>query len=315
MSKRIVIMPTFAEAHMIMCQIHNIATVLKPDVVIYNEGLFPMGPESTSIINDDFRSKYCAYGLNAGFDVLETSSIIKEAMEAYPHIQWKYAIVDYTPGMKAEDAYSYAVSNFEDWGITVEPGDIIFPSEADVFYHENDIPEIDRLISEMKPGDGISTIWLDFVANQYYVEQKQHPDIAPRAKHRRFAICYKDMDHYHSIVKNFVSQDYTQTTKIVDIYAYHYAMWRPGKYMDLRFAMLNRHPDYWAAYKRGMDEAVQAEIDNVFPDSILVRPTHHGNYRFIKYITINHPAAIKKHECYIHRPEREYLPLAEDLYL
>ena len=300
MSKRIVIMPTFAEAHMIDCQVDNIANVLKPDVVIFNEGLFPRGPENSSIINEDFIRRYCSDDQISGFDIEYTKEVIKRAKKEYPHIEWHLGIIEYPFGMTAENAYCHSVSNFEDYGITIEAGDVLLPSEADVFYHDDDTERIDDMLNKMNSGDAISTIWLDFVGSQSYVEQKQHPEINPTAKHRRFAVCFSTWEKYHEVVKNFVSQDYRKTTKIVeDLYAYHYPWFRDGKYLELRFRILNRQRGYWETYKKGMDEALNETKNKTFKDQIMVRPHHTGNYKYIKYIDITHPEAIKKHSCYV----------------
>ena len=251
------------------------------------------------MINDDFINEYTLDGVT-GFDFALTTQYIKDAKEKYPDIIWCLGSMAYPEEMRAEIAYTHAVTNFEEHGITLEEGDIIFPSEADVFYHENDRDKIDKLINEMKVGDAISSIWLDFVATQNYVEQKQHPDINPTAKHRRFAICYKDMDHYKSVVQNFISQDYSKSTRIIeDLFAYHYAWFRKGKYLNLRFKILNRPDGYWEDYNDGMRQAIEETKNKTFKEAIMVRPRSQGNYRFIRYIDIDHPIAIHKHPCYI----------------
>ena len=46
MSKKIVIMPCFGEGHLIDLQIQNLINTINPTHIIYNEGLFPRGPEN-----------------------------------------------------------------------------------------------------------------------------------------------------------------------------------------------------------------------------------------------------------------------------
>ena len=49
--KKIVIVPVFCEAHLVRFQISNIIDTIDPDVIIYNEGMFPAGPEGLSLIH------------------------------------------------------------------------------------------------------------------------------------------------------------------------------------------------------------------------------------------------------------------------
>lgn len=298
MSKRIVIMPTFAEAHMIECQIPNIVETLRPDIVIYNEGVFPRGPENGSIINSEFISKYCSSDGFTGFDFEETKQIIATAKEKYPHIQWHLGAIKYPDGMRAEDAYTYAVSNFESYGIEAEVGDIIFPSEADVFHLESDVHYIDEIIADMKPDDGVSSTWWDFGATQYYIEQRLHPDVNTVTRSRRFAVCFGTMEYYQAVAQNFVSQQYANT-RLIDLRTYHYPWFRPEEYLDLRLTMLRRQPGYWEDYITGHLEQIRESLHRTFKESIMIRPSSTGNYRFVKHIDVEHPRAIQSHECFI----------------
>ena len=298
MSKRIVIMPTFAEAPMIACQIPNIVETLKPDIVIYNEGLFPAGPENGSIIDEQFVKKYCSPDGYTGFDFEHTKRVITQAKEQYPHIRWHLGAIRYPKGTTAEGAYTFAVSNFKDFGITLEEGDIIFPSEADVFHHDNDADRIDELVNNLKPDDGISSTWWDFGATQYYVEQRLHPDVNTVTRSRRFAVCYGSDEYYKSVAKCFVSQKYENTT-LVDLRTYHYPWFREDKYLDLRCTMLRRPAGYWDSYLIGHHESIKESVEGTFKESIMIRPHAPGNYRFVKHIDVSHPRAIENHPCYV----------------
>jgi hypothetical protein len=291
-------MPTFAEAPMIRCQIPNIVETLKPDIVIYNEGVFPLGPENGSIINDDFISNYCSDDGYTGFDFDETKAILAEAQETYPDIEWHLGAIKYPAGMRAEDAYTFAVSNFEDYGIELEVGDIIFPSEADVFHLESAADEIDELVNSLKPDEGISSNWWDFGATQNYIEQRLHPDVNTVTRSRRFAVCYGTMGYYQSVAQNFVSQKYTNT-RLVELRTYHYPWFRIGKYLDLRCIMLRRQRNYWNDYMIGHWEQIEETRNGTFKESVMIRPTLTGNYRYVKYIDTEHPKSIQKHTCYI----------------
>ena len=55
MSKKIVIVPTFGESHLIKYQIPNIIDTIDPDYIIYNEGLFPGGTEGKKQLTKESR--------------------------------------------------------------------------------------------------------------------------------------------------------------------------------------------------------------------------------------------------------------------
>lgn len=134
MSRRIVITPNFGESHFIKCQISNLVDTINPDVVIYNEGLFPKGPESKTDIDKAFREKYCYQDTNLAWDTLETQTLIKEASIKYPNTQWIHNEMKFNDNMNAPEAYTYAVSNWDELGVKVETGDYIFPYEPDIFH-------------------------------------------------------------------------------------------------------------------------------------------------------------------------------------
>ena len=73
--KKIVIVPVFCEAHLVRFQIPNIIDTIDPDVIIYNEGMFPAGPESTTDMATDFKDKYTLDG-KRGFDYLELKPLL-----------------------------------------------------------------------------------------------------------------------------------------------------------------------------------------------------------------------------------------------
>ena len=76
MNKKIVIIPVFCDTHFIKFQIPNIIDTINPDIIIYNEGMFPVGPESCTMMSDGFLEKYTLNGEGKrGFDYLELKNI------------------------------------------------------------------------------------------------------------------------------------------------------------------------------------------------------------------------------------------------
>ena len=84
MSKKIVIVPTFAESHLIKCQIPNIIDTINPDYIVYQEGLFPNGTEGYKTFDSNWLDKYTMDG-KRGWDWLELSNIIDDAQQKYPN--------------------------------------------------------------------------------------------------------------------------------------------------------------------------------------------------------------------------------------
>ena len=80
-NKKIVIIPNFAESHFIKLQIQNLIDTIDPDIIIYNEGLFPKGPENKLNLTKGFKEEYCYEDTNLGFDTLETQAVIKKYQE------------------------------------------------------------------------------------------------------------------------------------------------------------------------------------------------------------------------------------------
>jgi hypothetical protein len=65
--KKIVIAPVFCETHLIKYQIPNIIDTINPDYIIYNEGMFPFGPEGNTQTDSNFVKNYTLDG-HRGFD-------------------------------------------------------------------------------------------------------------------------------------------------------------------------------------------------------------------------------------------------------
>ena len=202
--------------------------------------------------------------------------------------------------------YVKANSNFKELGIKLEEGDFIFPLEGDTFHHENSKNEIQGYLNQLTPDTGIKSVIVDFVQNQYYTEHinwVKHQNLSeidsenPFAKSRRFCVCYGSGDFYHSVLSEFMSQDYDMLYP-TDLVTYHYAWWRPDKFLELRCDQLDRSKEKWTAYLSGMEEAKKAERD-----LIVVRPWCEDNNprKYLKKVDIEHPKHIFEHPNYLRR--------------
>jgi hypothetical protein len=291
MHKKIVIIPCFGEGHFTKLQIENLVNTINPDYIIFNEGLFPSGPENKGGIDVNFQTEFCYENTNLAWDTKLVQSSIKEAQELFPNIKIIWNQMNYETS-DANICYVEAVSNFKELGIEINEGDIIFPLEGDVFFHENDIALLNEYLENLKPNEGLQAPYVDFMENQYYVEGTA---LNPNTIHyRRIAIKFGTWDYYKSIVVNFMSQRYPLT--VFPKYIFHYAWWRPGKYKQLRVAQLRRDVEYHNNFLAGLELAKQCKDVN-----IVIRPNRSESdpNRYICKIDIQHPKEIINHPNYI----------------
>ena len=296
MSKRIVIIPNFGESHLIKCQIPNLVATLNPDIVIYNEGVFPTGPESRTLIDSEFRKKYCYEDTNLAWDTLETQELIRQAQKDYPHIQWIHNEMKFPDGMKASDAYTYAVSNWGELGVDVNHGDYIFPYEPDIFHLESMGEGISSLLEQIEHNQGFTSIWLDFLETQNYIEYCNNPFIG-HVKRRKIALRFGDIDFYKQVVGQFESQRYNMLYES-DLITYHYNWFRFDKNKELRYDQIVRSAGYWEEFERGLSKIKHNSMYNIQED-VLLRPSRDNITRMASYINIDQPEAIKTHPNFI----------------
>ena len=295
--KKIVMIPNFCEAHLIKYQIPNIVETINPDYIIYNEGMFPRGPESTTNVSNDFVSKYTLDG-HRGFDYNELEDIIKEAQKKYKNTKIVLNKMKYPENMThAPDCYIHACSNFEELGINILEGDYIFPYEADVFHHQDSKSEISGYLKQLKPDTGFRSIWIDFMETQYYAEKKNLTPLhnnGEGGRSRRVCVRFGTMDFYKYVLSNFMTQQYPMLYP-TELITYHYAWWRPDKYKELRFDQLNRNPRYWKDFNNGLVQIKNNGKEN--KGDVVLRPDSpvETKNRYAAYIDIEHPVHIEQH--------------------
>ena len=271
-NKKIVIIPNFAESHFIKLQIQNLIDTIDPNIIVYNEGLFPKGPENKLNLTEEFKQKYCYKNTNLGFDTLETQSVIKKYQDKYPDKIIIHNEMKYSEDMGAPEAYTLAVSNFDELGIEVNQGDYIFPLEPDVFHHEDDKEEIQGYLNQIQPNQGFTSLWYDFLETQYYIERHHHPEFGGNLRGRKVCVRFGDMEFYKSIVSQFMTQDYSMLFP-TELKTYHYNWFRPEKYKQLRFDQIVRtEPNYWDDFEVGLKEIRRNEGKQL----IVLRPSRRG---------------------------------------
>lgn len=299
MSKKIVIAPVFCEAHLIKYQIDNIVDTINPDYIIYNEGMFPAGPESSTLVNSSFIYNYTLDG-HRGFDYQELVSIIEQAQIKHPQCRIILNPMNYGTVSHAPTCYYMACSNFKQLGITIEKGDYIFPFEGDVFHHENSKTIIEGYLTQLQPNTGFKSNWIDFIETQYYCERSTLKPFLDNkeGRHRRVCIRYGDEAFYKEVLLNFMTQKYPMLYP-TDLLTFHYCWWRPGKYKQLRYDQLNRPAEYWQHFDKALAEIRQ--IGNTSRQDVVLRPSHDSSMtsHWASYFDIPHPKHIKQHPNYL----------------
>jgi hypothetical protein len=309
MSKKIVIIPTFCESHLIKHQIPNIIDTIDPDYIIYNEGMFPNGTEGNKQLNKEWLDKYTLNGEGKrGFDFIELKQIIEDAQKEYPNTKIILNEMEYIPGMTSTDCFRKASTNFEELGINIEEGDYIFPYEGDVFHHEDSKAEIQHYMDQLKPGEGFRSIWIDYMQNFWYVEKCRIKPWLNDTRHhhdgnymsRRICFRYdKGGVKYLNMINNFMTVDYHNPISgygmlyPTDLITYHYAWIRPGKFRDLRCDQLARPNGYWDRFIDALNMC-----DEYKHNEVCARPNKGTNTgAFVKFFSkFPHPKHIRNHE-------------------
>lgn len=304
--KKIVIIPSFANSHILDQWIDNMVKSIQPTHIIINEGLFPQGPENKGHVDSkEFLDKYFVEGEfsknKRSFDWSKTNDIVFVKNQLYKNTKIYLHSIDYTDN-NANKCFLQGISHGLNF-INVERGDIIFPLEPDAFLLESDFEVIQHEIEELRPGHGLKCLWRDFVGSQYYCENVNE---VASPKIRRFCYCFDNMDNFLRAMDGFMSQDYPLLTKTDVFWIRHYPWFVYDKWKELRFDLIYRsNPDYWRDFDRGLFEIKtqsQIYLENGFAtDLITVRPSrqHHDPTRYVKFIDCQHPEAIKTHPCYL----------------
>lgn len=293
MPKRIVICPSFAESHLIKCHIPNINEIINPDAHIYCEGLFPQGPENKGHVDtEEFKKKWCYKDTMLGFDY-------KLSVEPLPMFV-EMSEMNYG-NISADDAYRQAIANFGYHEPQV--GDLIFPLEPDAFLWEGDKEIIEEELSKLKPGEGLSCKWVDFLETQYYTEAIN----LVQPKYRRFVYCFDSMENYLKAMDGFTSQNYPLLKKTDKFFIRHYSWFRPEPWKQLRYELIYReNPQYWQNFENGLREIrkwseyiLSTPDECAIPKKILIRPSRQDDGRWAQYIDVPHPNSIQSHPNFI----------------
>lgn len=315
--RKIIIIPSFANSHLLKCSLTNWIDILEPDVIIINESIFPFGPENKKEIDANFRKKWCYKDTNAGFDYDETLEFITELTKQrfegnkkIPHIESR--VIDYKKN-DANECFLEAISNGLD--LLVTEGTIVFPLEPDVLFHEDDKEIIQEEISRLKPSQGLKCMWRDFLETQYYCEAIN--EVNPKV--RRFCYCFDNFQNYKTAMDGFMTQNYPLLEYTNKFWARHYPWFVYDKWKELRYELIYRKdPQYWKDFESGLqyirheskcysgyyfEDGKYYKCRRIVAynkeDKILIRPSRHDEARWAKFIDISHPKHIHSHPNFV----------------
>jgi len=316
MSRRIVICPSFAESHLLRCWIPNMVATLNPDIIIINEGLFSKGPEDKTAITDEFRLKWIGdLESNTGFDWDETVEIVQdEDKSIWGHLIKQPISIRLHPmkyeNLSADECFIKAMT----YTTTDNPlnfdfsyGDLIFNLEPDAFLREDQSDLISEIVDKLKPGEGVSVEWIDFLETQFYREKIN----VKNPKFRRFCYRFDTKEKYIEAINGFMSQSYPKLKKVTDFFIFHYAWFRPGKFKELRYELIYRaDPAYWRNFDIGLEwiklkskifvkRQQKGDLKYEEPEDIMIRPSRNDDGKYATFVNMSHPKHIQTHENWI----------------
>lgn len=305
--RKIAVITSFAEFHLLELLIPNIIETINPDQIFISEGKMPLGPENKGFLNQqEFNQKWTYNGEGiVGFDWELTKSL----EEKYPNLV-KVIPQLYQPNLTATECYIQSISCFEP-----ETGDEIYCVEGDSFLLETDRELIQHEVSKLSIGEGLSVKYVDFLETQFYTEaiNIQNP------KYRRFAYKFDNWENYQrKMGSGYLTQDYAGLKKIDSFFVRHYCWWRPGKYKELRYELIYRlDPQYWKDFEKGLqrirfisEKLIKEDLTSLFTSQhiieywydaikISIRPSRRDEARWAQFIDVDHPKVIGNHENFI----------------
>jgi hypothetical protein len=231
--KKIIIEPCFNEAQFMEFQIPNICDLLKPDIFVIAEGMFPMGPEFKTT-SSDFIQKYTLNGDGKrSFDIRLLQKIVEVNKKKYPDIEFYLVEMKYDPNENTTFSYKKAYNSFK--SITQpDPSDLIFTLECDLFFNEQQAEEILILAGKLKPDEAFCSTYQLFFESPYVNWAAFNTDS------RRIVYRYgtgKIWGNYDGVPG---TPNMFYNNPIYDLKLFHYDWMRAGKYWDARKEQLKR---------------------------------------------------------------------------
>lgn len=291
--KKIVIITSFAEYHLLELLIPNIVEIINPDKIVVSEGKMKQGPENKGFTDDSgFNARWTYEGNGiVGYDWEKTISLETK----FPNLV-EVRAMDYDPKWSATECYIQSITCSN-----LETGDTVYCFESDSFLYEGDKDTIEQEVSLLKIGEGLAVKYVDFLETQFYTEYVN----LSNPKYRRFCYKFDNLENYQKKMGDgYVTQNYHMLKKTDAFFVRHYCWWRPNEYKQLRYDLIKRNECYWKDFERGLGEiylnSVRYHDLKITPaEKVLIRPTRSDEARFAQFIDIEHPIAIQSHPNFI----------------
>lgn len=305
MSRKIVLITSFAEFHLLEHLIPNVIEIINPDKIIISEGRMPIGPEDKGFHDvNGFNQKWTFEGKGiVGFDWLKTKSL-EEKYKGLVEVRE----MNYYSNSSATDCYIHSIT-YDDFKV----GDIIFCLESDSFLYEGDRELLDSELLRLNIGHGLSIKYVDFLETQFYTENIN----IFQSKYRRFVYKFDSLPNYQmKMGAGYLTQYYPELKCIDSFFMRHYCWFRPNEYKQLRFDLIKRNDQYWKDFETGLRE-IKKHSNDVgkyedhlegaefilrpikVPNKILIRPSRQDEARWAKFIDVSHPKHIFNHLNYV----------------
>lgn len=303
--KKLVLITSFAEYHLLECLIPNIIETINPDKIIISEGKMPHGPENKGFSNNiGFDKKWTYNGLGVvGFDWAKTKSLEEKYKELV-----EVREMNYNSPSSATECYIQSITHD-----MFQLGDEIYCFESDSFLYEGDVYLINDATNSLKIGEGLAIKYVDFLETQFYTE---NINIAA-PKYRRFVYKFDNLKNYQrKMGLGYLTQNYPDLKKVDSFFKRHYCWWRPDEYKQLRFDLIRRNDGYWKDFEAGLqiireksktlkllqhtivDYAGYASKSEMF-NKILIRPSRQDDGRWASFIDVSHPRHIMNHSNFV----------------
>lgn len=303
--KKIVLITSFAEYHLLECLIPNVIDTINPNKIIISEGKMPIGPENKGFHDvDEFNQKWTFEGKGiVGFDWLETKSLEEKYKGLVEVREMKY-----DSNLTATECYIQSITHSD-----LKESDLVFCLESDSFLYEGDKELLHLELSKLNIGQGLSIKYVDFLETQFYTENIN----ILQPKYRRFVYKFDNLENYQKRMgSGYLTQNYPELKKIDSFFTRHYCWWRPNNYKQLRYDLIKRSDQYWKDFEVGLQEIrkmSQRYANYLKPNSdgtinmnmmiplekILIRPSRQDEARWVKFIDCEHPNAIKNHPNFV----------------
>jgi len=285
----ITIEPCFAEGHILEAHIRNYCEYVKPDKMIFLEGLFPTGPENSLHTQrmENFKKLYTTDGKRS-FDIEKMRDIVKRCQADYPEVEIQWTEMNYSAGQTTERTY-YQVYTFPET-LGLKPDDIIHPTETDLLFGKEEGLELRKQCDLLRNGEMMSLLM-----RQFFIT----PRVMMGHRHRRGAWRWGNGQNY----KKFFERYWWEESSVKQLtnrhkMGWHYEWTRPGKYLEMRYEQTHKHNVSGMLRKlqaqiEGNVGATKAQLGIMCDEAIKMRTFPH--LEFPDYTLEDHPIHIQRH--------------------